>query len=197
MMRHVSRLVTPMVVAVGLVLTAGATANAEGTNVKDKASDVNYVPDISKEDVTILGYQASIDSGVDLRGMRVRHGKKTVTLRLKFAQLAPDAKISMEFRSNGRRQSDHYLFSVSTRRAVLLESKAFDTCSVPLTVKTGRKGTLYAVIKRSCLGDPERIKVSGGVFRGDLDSMSGPGYADPISNTKVQGPSWTKWLKSG
>ena len=197
-MRAATRLVASTAVAAGLVLSAGATAHAEGTNVKDKASDVGLVPDVSDTGTfTVLGYQASIDSGVDLRGMRVRHGRKTVTLRLKFTQLAPDAKISMEFRSNGRRQTDHYLFSVSSRRGVLLDAKAADTCSVPLTARTGRDGTLYAVIKRSCLGDPERIKVSGGAFRGDLASDNGSIHADPISNTKIQGPSWTKWLKSG
>ena len=196
-MRTSARVAATLLTTTIVVGGTATTAHADVTNVKDKASDVIYVPDSSKDDYSVLGYQASIDSGVDLRGMRVRHGRKTVTLRLKFTQLAPDAKISMEFRSNGRRQTDHYLFSVSSRRGVLLDAKAADTCSVPLTARTGRDGTLYAVIKRSCLGDPERIKVSGGAFRGDLASDNGSIHADPISNTKIQGPSWTKWLKSG
>ncbi|MCL8250319.1 MULTISPECIES: hypothetical protein [Aeromicrobium] len=196
-MRAVTRLVASTAVAAGLVLSAGATAHADVTNVKDKASDVGFVPDVSGDAYDVLGYQASIDSGVDLRGMRVNHGDKTVTLRLKFAQLGPDTNISMQFRSNGRREVTHYLFSVSKRRAIVLDPEASDTCSVPLKTRTGRKGVLSATIKRSCLGNPERIKVSGGAFAGDLASEHGSVHADPISNTKVQGPSWTKWLKSG
>ncbi len=197
MTRVATRLVASTAVAVGLVLSAGATAHAEVTNVKDKASDVNYAPDVSTEDVTILGYQASIDSGVDLRGMRVNHGKKTVTVRLKFAHLRSDARMLLEIRSDGRRKPDHQLFALSARRAILYSDTYDDSCTVPVTTRAGRKGTIFVTIKRSCLNDPDRIKVAATVFRGDLDTASGPGYADPISNTKIQGPSWTTWLKSG
>jgi hypothetical protein len=196
-MRAATRLVASTAVAAGLVLSAGAAAHADGTNVKDKASDVLYVPDSSNDDFSILGYRASADSGTDLRGMRVKHGKTTVTVRLKFANLAKDASISLQFRSNGRSQSDHFLFSVSQRRGVLLDDRFEDTCTVPLKARTGYKGAVSATIKRSCLDDPDRIKVSAVALRGDLVAENGAIYADALSNTKVQGPSWTKWLKSG
>ncbi|KAA1378705.1 hypothetical protein [Aeromicrobium fastidiosum] len=197
MTRTFSRLAASTAVAAGLVLSAGATAHAEGTHVKDKASDVGLVPDIRSDAYDVLGYQASIDSGIDLRGMRVNHGSTTVTLRLKFAQLGPETNVSMQFRSNGRREVTHYLLSVSKRRAIVLDPEASDTCSVPLKTRTGRKGILRATIKRSCLGNPDRIKVQGGVFSGDLASEQGALHVDPISNTQVRAPSWTRWLTSG
>jgi hypothetical protein len=195
--RTVTRLVASTAVAAGLVLSAGATAHAEGTNVKDKASDVTYVPDASEDDYSVLGYQASIDSGVDLRGMRVKHGRKTVTVRLKFAQLSADTRIALEIRSDGRRKPDHQLYALSSRRAILYNTALDDTCTVPVTTRPGSRGTVSVTIKRSCLDEPDRLKVAATVFRGEVVQETGPVHLDAVSNTKVQGPSWTKWLRSG
>ncbi|MET0448663.1 MAG: hypothetical protein ABW004_09660 [Aeromicrobium sp.] len=179
-----------------LLISAGTAAHAESDNVKDKASDVIHIQDIDDENGTVLGFRDSIATGVDMRGMRLKHGKKSVSVNLKFADLKKDTQIIVLFRLNGKVQPKHFLFNVNSRSAYLLGQDLDDACTVPLKTKTGRKGTIHAVIKRSCFGDPVKIKATAITAGGDPTSEDGPYDQDLLSPTQSRGMSWSTWLRS-
>lgn len=185
------------VVAGALLVTAAAGAQADEANLKDRASDVVSITDNEDDEGTRLSFQDSIASGVDLRGMRVRHGNETVSIRLKFARLDPRATVSIPFRLDGKARPGRFLFQLDRRRAFVLTDQLEEACSVPLAAKTGTRGTITVSIKRTCLGDPERIKVAAYVFGGDIEDETAPAFIDVLSPRNLYTPTWTTWLSAG
>lgn len=196
-LRTVLRTTLTAAATTAVVVSAGTAAHAESDNVKDRATDVIRYQGADDENGTVLSYRESIASGTDLRGMRLKHGEKSVSVNLKFADLKKDTQIVVLFRLNGKTNPQRYLFSVGNRTAYLFDNKlSDDPCTIPLKVKTGRKGTIHAVMKRSCFDDPTKIKATAYVAGGDLTTEDGPYAEDYLSPTRVRGISWTTWLRS-
>lgn len=185
------------VAATALLFSVGTAAHAESDNVKDRATDVIHYQNFDDIDGTVLGYRESIETGADLRGLRLKHGEKSVSVNLKFADLKKSTQLVVLFRLNGKTRPQRYLFSAGSRSGVVLDNTFDESCTVPLKVKTGRKGTIHAVIKRSCFDEPTKIKATAYVVGGDLTIEDGPYEEDYLSPTRVRGVSWTTWLRAG
>ena len=179
-----------------IVLGASATsAFAQTTTVKDKPSDVlSFADQTTDERGTQLGYTASKQTGIDLRSMRVKHTTKSVAVNLKFADLDPSTTVFVSFRTNGSSQPIRLFVNTGENKGTVFNAYGTKRCTVPISHRYGTSGSINAVIKRSCLGTPKRIKASA--------SAVDPGYfgndtaflIDPLSPTKVRGESWSRWL---
>lgn len=180
------------------VIVAGTTAaaQAESTTLKDKSSDVVSLAGFDDEQGTQLGYADSVASGVDLRSMKVKHSKKSVTITLRFSELKSDTMVSAMFRLDGKSQPQRDLTSTSRKRAVITDNKGKKRCSVPLTTTTGTGGSVRAVIKRSCLGDPKKIKVAAAAYVFDVKQDDFSARVDVLSPTNIRTETYTKWLKA-
>lgn len=187
-----------VLLSASVVLAATATsATADSQTIKDRASDVLTWPSKKAgEEATRLDYQASIASGLDLRSLRVRHTRKTVAITAKFSNLGPSARLYVSVRLNGKKKTTRFVVAQDGTGRIVTSSFAVK-CTVPLTVRPGRNGVMKAVFKRSCLKNPDRIKVSAYVTDSNYDTVDAPQTGDFGSPSKVGQWTWTKWLKAG
>ncbi|MFC5678990.1 hypothetical protein, partial [Aeromicrobium endophyticum] len=153
--------------------------------------------DVDEKD-SVLGYRDSIASGIDLRSMRASHGKKTVSVTLRFAELHRDAHAVIAFRVNGKAEPDRLFMSSNSRSGRIISDSDINKkiCKVPVKTKTGAKGTMRVVIDRSCLADPTRFKVALVSMTAKVTDTSITTRIDVISPKNVRVPRWTKWLRS-
>lgn len=193
------RLVVTSIAAGALVTATGVSAHAQSTTMKDRASDVvssdaSLVGEEVQDQESVLDYRRSIASGVDLRTMRVSHGEKTVNVTLKFAELRRDATVVVAFRLDGDAEPERVLTSTSRRWATVSDANDKTKCSIPLKTKTGPKGTIRATIKRSCLGDPERLKAAAVSIAIKTDDDTFSIRQDVLSAKNLRIPTWSRWL---
>lgn len=194
-MRTTARAAAVLLASTIVVGGTAATAHAQATTVKDKASDVvTYTS--GSEDGTVLGYRDSIASGADIRSLKVNHGKKSVTLTVKFAELGPDTTISALFRVNGKKQPSLVLVSPSPGKADVYNRKGKKVCSARVTTRTGTKGFVKAVVKRSCLKNPKKIRVAADATAAVSSGGTFSVHYDVVSKNSVRTPTWTKTLKA-
>lgn len=172
-----------------------ATAHAQATTVKDKTSDVVTYSD-ADQDGTLLSYSDSVASGADVRSLKVDHSKKSVTLTYKFAELGPDTTISAAFRVNGKKRPAFGLIGTSLRKAAVYNLKGKKVCSARVTAKTGTKGSVKVVVKRSCLKNPKKIQVAADASALDSSADTYSVHYDAVSKNSVRTATWTKSLKS-
>lgn len=204
-MRTSARVAATLLTTTFVVGGTVASASAESTTVKDKASDViSYDIRLDDDDAaaldedgTILDYRSSIASGVDLRTMRVRHGNESVSVKLKFAELRRDASVVIAFRLDGKSEPERLLMSTNRKSGTVVNAKDKKQCKVPLNTRTGRSGSVTAVIDRSCLDDPKRIKVAAISITAKITEDTLSVRQDVFSRSNLRTPSWTKWLKAG
>ena len=194
-MGHFARPAATVVAATALLMSAGTAAHAQSETLKDKSSDVIRYADVDDMVGTVLGYTESVDSGVDLRSMRVKHTKKSVSVNAKFSQLGHDASLVVMFRLNGASQPTRMLVSVLGNGMVMTPGGKI-RCQVPLTTRTGKNGSINAVIERSCLGDPKKLKATAVAATTDIISEDAPYVADTLSPKAVRAQAWTAWLKA-
>jgi hypothetical protein len=196
-MHLIARAATTLVTMALVVGGTAAAANAQATTIRDKASDVlSFTGQANDDRGTQLGYSQSIASGVDLRSMRVKHTKKSVSVNLKFSDLDVATTVYVSLRVNGKSTPSRFLVNTEDETGIVINSQGSKRCNVPLTTRTGRSGSINAVIKRSCLGDPKKIKAS--VFAADQGYFAddAPYLIDPLSPNGVRDQAWTKWLKA-
>jgi hypothetical protein len=201
--RTIVRLAATSATTAVMLASAGVAAHAESAVVKDKASDVIQSELVLTDDDTdvddkesVLGYRDSIASGIDLRSMRASHGKKTVSVTLRFAELHRDAQAVIAFRVNGQAEPDRLFMSSNSRSGRIISDTDDKVCKVPVKTKTGAKGTMRVVIDRSCLDDPTRLKVALVSMTAKVTDTSVTTRLDVLSPKNVRVPRWTKWLKS-
>jgi hypothetical protein len=195
-MRTAHRVAAAVLTTTALIGATSAAAHAQSTTIKDKASDVVSYTDDGPETGVVLGYADSLASGVDVRSMRAKHTKKSVSINVKFASLASGASVAVPIRVNGKVLPQYFLISTSKTKGEILNNKLKKKCSVPLTTKLGKSGSVNAVIKRSCLDEPKKIKVSVSASAFTIDGESFSAHEDLLSPTAVRTPTWTKWLKA-
>ena len=177
-----------------IVLGASATAaNAQATTIKDKASDVVTYSD-TNTDGSVLSYADSVASGADVRSLKVKHTKKSLTFTVTFAQLSSDTGLSVAIRPHGKSEPNRVFFNTGRSSGEVYDMSDKTRCTVPVTTKLGKSGSIKATIKRSCLGNPKKIKVSAAAI--SFDQATGATLFDAVSTSSVRTPSETKWLKA-
>lgn len=201
--RTIVRLAATSATAAIMLASAGVAAHADSTVVKDRASDVLSSKLTLNEDETdivqtdsVLDYRRSIASGVDLRSMRVNHGKKTVSVTLKFAELRRDAVAVVAFRLDGKAEPERLFMNTAKRSGTVSNEKGKKQCKVPVTTRTGPKGFIRTVIDRSCLDDPTRLKATTVSISLKASDDSLTINQDVLSPKNVKTLRWTKWLKA-
>jgi hypothetical protein len=201
--RTIGRLAATTATSAVILASVGVAAHADSAVVKDRASDVISTKLTVNEDETdfvqtdsVLDYRRSIASGVDLRSMRVSHGKKTVAVTLKFAELRRDAVAVVAFRLDGKAEPERLFMNTARHSGLVADQKDEEQCKVPVTTRTGPKGYIRTVIDRSCLDDPTRIKATtvSISLKETKDSLTI--NQDALSPRNVKTLRWTKWLKS-
>lgn len=197
-MRTLTRLVGGTAATTAILAAGLAGASAQESTLRDRASDVVRYVGEDDETGTILGYQPSLDTGTDLRSMRVLHGSSSVSITLKFAELDRDgADISVAFRESGQTDISRLLFNTGKKSAVVISLGGSLKCTVPLSVQTGKKGHIYTKITRKCLSNPAKLKASAVVSRMTGTEDAPIDFVDYASSTKFRTPAWTPWLKRG
>jgi hypothetical protein len=196
-MRTSARVAATLLTTALTVAGTAAAASADTDTVKDKASDVlSYADQTTDTNGTQLGYADSVASGVDLRSMRVKHTKKSVAITVKFSNLARTTTVYASVRVDGKSKPSRYVVNSGRKTGVVLNAQGDKRCSVPVTHKYGRSGSVSFVVKRSCLSDPKRVKVSVTAFDAGIMTDNGPVKTDAVSPTSVRNSSFTSWLKA-
>lgn len=196
-MNTFNRIAATAVASTALLMSTGVAAHAQSVTVKDKSSDVVVISsDDANADGTVLGYQDSLDSGADVRSLKVKHTKKSISITVKLAQLDPEAVLSVGFKVPGKSEPQWTLARTGRTKAEVYDVKEKKACNAPLTVKDGAKGSFKATIKRSCLKDPKKIKVAAAVSTVELGDNSISFKHDAVSASSVRTPTYTKWLKA-
>jgi hypothetical protein len=196
-MRTSARVAATLLTTALAVAGTAAAASADTDTVKDKASDVlSYADQTTDQTGTQLGYADSIASGVDLRSMRVKHTTQSVAIKVRFSNLAKTTTVVASVRVDGKSQPSRFVFNTSAKKATVVNARGAEPCTVPVAHKYGRGGSVNFVVKRSCLGDPKRIKVSVSALDAGFAAGNGAVKADAISPKNVRGTSYTSWLKA-
>lgn len=185
-----------VVATTALLLSTGAAAHAQTQTLKDKSSDVLSYTSMADERGVVLGYADSVASGVDLRSLRVKHTKKSVSVNVKLSQLANDTTIAVSLRLNGSSKPTRFLYNTYSSKAQLINGQGTLKCSVPLTTTIGKNGSINAVIKRSCLGNPKKIKASVVAMSPGAFEEGAPILADAVAPNSIRTEAWTTWLKA-
>lgn len=196
-MRTSARIAATMLTTSLALAGTTAAASADTDVVKDKASDVlSFTDQTTDENGTRLGYADSIASGVDLRSVRVKHTMRSVAIKVAFSNLADTTTVIASVRVDGTSKPSRLVINTGENKGQVFNARGDKRCTVPVTHSYGRSGSVNFVVKRSCLGDPKRVKVS--VFAADAGyaTDNGPFKADAVSPTSVQGSAYTSWVKA-
>lgn len=196
--RLIRRAAVTIVAAAGIIGSTVGSAHAQSDTVKDNASDVlSFADQTIDRRGTQLGYSESVASGVDVRSLRVSHTKKSVKVTAKFSNLDDATTVYVALRINGRSTPTRLLVNTYDDRGTVVTNGGRKRCSVPLTTRVGSNGLVRATIKRSCLGNPKKIKASVSAVDQGYFGDNTPYLADWLSPNSVRGEAWTTWLKAG
>jgi hypothetical protein len=196
-MRTSARVAATLLTTALAVAGTAAAASADTDTVKDKASDVlSFADQTTDRNGTQLGYADSVASGVDLRSMRVKHTKKSVSIMVRFSALADTTTVIASVRVDGKSKPSRLVSNTDENKGTVFNTRYDKRCSVPVAHRYGRGGSVTFVVKRSCLGDPKRIKVSVSAYDAGFMSDNGGFKADAVSPKNVRGSSYTSWLKA-
>lgn len=192
-MRTSARVAATLLTTTIVVGGTATSAFAQAATVKDKSADVISYADEKDEQGTVLGYSDSVASGADIRSLKVDHGKKKVTVTLKFSNLKSTTTASIVFRPDNKRQPNRVLVNTGRKSGEVYDLKYKARCAVPLKTKLGKGGYVKATIKRSCLGTPKKLKVTASSY---IFTANGGGVIDSLSKGDPRGSSFTKSLKA-
>lgn len=197
-MNPIHRMAATAVASTALLMSTGLAASAQSVSMKDKSSDV---VELSSDDLDgngeVLGYQDSLDSGADVRSMKVKHTKKSLSVTLKFAELKRDTSITVAIKVPGKSEPRWFVSGVSPSKAEVFTPKGKSVCSARQTVKTGSGGSIKVVVKRSCLDDAKKLKIAAAA--GTVEFEGADKFIvkqDAVSPNAIRTPSYTKWLKA-
>jgi hypothetical protein len=196
-MRTSARVAATLLTTALAVAGTATAASADTDTVKDKASDVlSFADQTTDENGTQLGYADSVASGVDLRSMRVKHTKKSVAIKIRFSNLGRATTVYASVRVDGKSRPSRIVVNTGENKGKVFNARFDKRCTVPVTHKYGRGGSVSFVVKRSCLGDPQRVKVTASAFDEGFATDNGPVKTDAVSPNNVRGSAYTSWLKA-
>ncbi|WP_456698129.1 hypothetical protein [Aeromicrobium sp. P5_D10] len=161
-MRTITHLIAGGIAATALVAGTAVTASAQSTTIKDKRADVVHFEDVENDDVgTVLNRADSIASGVDVTSSTVKHGKKSLKVTIRFANLAKSpVMLQSELRARGSKKIYNVAnFGSNKRVSVYNSSYSKELCSAKLSRKAGKSGRLSFTIPRSCIKKPKSLKI--------------------------------------
>lgn len=194
-MRTSTRAAAALLTTTIVIAGTAATANAEAVTIKDRATDVLTYSD--GDQGTRLGYSDSVASGADIRSLKVNYSKKSLTLRFTFAELGPDTTISGAIRLRGKKRPAFGLIGTSPHTVGVYTLKGKKACSARVSSRTGTKGWVKVVVKRSCLKNPQEIQVAA---NSEANVSTADSYAfnyDAVSKSNIRNPTWTRFLSAG
>ncbi|WP_019143947.1 hypothetical protein [Aeromicrobium massiliense] len=195
-MRLITGLVTTAL-AVGTVLGTSTAAQAQQSTIKDKRADVLRFDSIESDSYTRLDSAASKKSGVDAKSVRFDHGRKNVTITVRFSRLKSGSTIYAEFVRAGKKKPSFELYGYDKQGGDVYNARDKKVCNAKVRTSNGKNGTIRATVRRSCLGNPAKLRISVGVLRLSGGSAESPGYSmDVLSSKKVLTPERSRLLKS-
>ncbi|KQX76107.1 MULTISPECIES: hypothetical protein [Aeromicrobium] len=192
-MRTSARVAATLLTTTVVIGGTATSAFAQAATVKDRSADVISYADLNDEQGTVLGKADSVASGADIRSLKVDHGKKKVTVTLKFADLKSTTAISVGFRPNSKSRPDRVLVNTGRKSGEVYSINGKVRCAAPLKTKLGKGGYVKATIKRSCLGTPKKLKVTAFAVR---YTDGGVALVDSLSKGDPRGTTYTKSLKA-
>lgn len=200
------------------LITATALASAIGTlpaeaATKRFADAPNDVRIAQIQDDGVPGESRPVaDVPPDIRGVTVRHARRTVAVTVRLAELARPAteqilQVALDFRgSNGQRRtvavtasdkkSASEMYRASNLRKVC--AKALRT-----TIRySGSAGQVRATFPRRCLANPQRLRVGAVIAVGDVAAMVAAGsgevaydYAFRNGGEPTVRPTYSPWVR--
>lgn len=200
-MRTLTHLIGGSVAAAALVASSTTVASAQSQTIKDKRADVVQYDGYDDDWGTILGWSASVATGLDATKATVKHGKKSLRVTMRFAELGTDqVQVYGAIRIKGKKSWPSYqvISGASNRVDVYNRSYSKYLCSGKMTRKNGKGGSISYVIDRSCIKKPKAIKVQTGLyaFDGDPSRDDVTIFDESISAKNTRTTTNTKWLKS-
>ena len=200
-MRLIVHAAATMVLSAGGLIALAVPAAADISTIRDKASDVVHETGEDGSAGAILGYWASLASGVDARSLRVNHTHRYVSFRITFATLDDDrAQVTIRIRRNGETEPSAALSIAyadsngGVGPSATIQVDDVTTCrGIELRTAPGALGWIYARVDRSCLDDPDEIRAAASIAQVDL----GTADIEQISLTRYRAPAWTPWLATG
>ncbi|WP_019144203.1 hypothetical protein [Aeromicrobium massiliense] len=198
-MRKVSSVATAGLAGV-LVLGATAVADADQSTIRDKRADVlvGSVYDEDGDDFRRMNAIESRASGIDITSGRFKHGKKTISVTLRFARLKSNTIVLTEFYVPGRKKAAFTLRATTehARATVVRGSTGREACTAKLRARRGENGSVTATIRRSCLGSPSKLRMATTAVRFSYRGGELLSAGDPLSGKKVQSAQKTPFLRS-
>lgn len=199
-MRTLIHLTVGAAAAVALVTGSTVASSAQSQTLKDKRADVVQYEGYEDDDGVVLDRTASVRSGFDATRATIKHGKKSLRVTMRFAELGTGpVQVYGSIRIKGKKSWPSYqiISGSSTRVDVYNRSYSRYLCSGKITRKNGKNGTISYTIDRSCLKKPKALKVQTGVygFDGDPTQEDVTIFDESISPSKVRSTSNTTWLR--
>ena len=183
--------------ALGTVLGTSTAAQAQSATIKDKRADVLRFESIESDSYTRLGSAASKKSGVDAKSVRFDHGRKNVTITVKFSRLKSGSTIYAELFRAGKKKPSFELYGYDKQGGEVYNARDKKVCNAKVRTSNGKNGSIKVTVRRSCLGDPAKLRIAVGVLRLSGGTADNPGYSmDVLSSKKVLTPERSRLLKS-
>lgn len=182
---------------VATVLGTSTAAQAQQSTIKDKRADVLSFSSLDDESYSRLGSTASKKSGVDAKSVRFDHSRKNVTITIRFSRLKSGSTMFAELTRAGKKKPSFELYGYDKQGGAVYNARGKKVCNAKVRTSNGKNGSITATIRRSCLGNPAKLRLSAGVFRFTGGDAQNPAYvADMLSSKKVLTPERSRLLKS-
>jgi hypothetical protein len=198
---------TSLALAAGLatvtVLGTGTAAHADQASVKDKRGDVVRTTlsadELELQEERHLNKTSSKKSGIDAKGVRFDHDRRTISVTVKFSRLKSDSGLAVELYAPGSEKPDFEASGrVGSSTAPVYSTEDYeDVCAGDFTSRRGRNGWMTLTIDRSCLGDLPKVRMAVIASRVIVQDDVYVIYQDALSATKIRTPQRTRLLSAG
>lgn len=201
-MRLLTHLITGGIASTVILTGTAVTATAQSDKIIDKRADVVQLDDSDTSDNgTVLNRADSIASGIDVKSLTVKHGKKSLKVTIRFADLTKeDVQAQAAVRTKGHKEPKYLIYSINRKKVGVMDlddDEFKQVCTGKQSKKAGKNGTITFAVARSCFKKPKAIKVQAAATRFiQFNDENFTVYQDAISSSKVRMPDSTKWLKA-
>lgn len=176
-MRTSARVVTTLLTTAIVVAGTATAASAQTTTTTDRTGGVISYADEQDEQGTQLSRADGAPTGVDIRSLKLDHGKKNVVVTLRVNGLRRDTDVQIAFRPDSKKQPNRILVNTGRTSGRVYNLNLDVRCKAVLKTRYGKNGYVKATVKRSCLGTPKKVRASAVAIRlagtgGFVDSLS-------------------------
>ncbi|MEV7396183.1 hypothetical protein [Aeromicrobium sp. NPDC092404] len=181
-MRHTIRVALVAATASAALIGSAATATAESAAVDDKRYDVLYTSDPEEGRLKLASqgtYQEAITGGsIDAKSLKANHGKEFLSIRVDLHRLGSDyGTVGGSIKLNGGVDEDANftagvegdeawaeVYPSETSNSDTYCASWSSTGRVKASGKAGVGGYVQLYIPRSCLGNPNQVRVGAASF---------------------------------